>query len=301
MAVSRFVRRVDQLDAIVLDEELQTLLNIQYRKAFKYLPNSILARFGPELDIIFKLLFKYMPLQILRCTFGQNLFQLQYQERYKYKPASDSKLRLLAFANVCLPWFWDRLVRKIILSLPNNELSNKILDVSYVLERKFYACYQTMSLINFCIFLQKSKYVSVVERFLHIRPVYTEPQNIRSVQNDNVDRELLWHGLSEFLGFTLPLINLPKIKGFFKRNCMQRSYKSHFKKYFVHNNTCVICNNIPNFPHTIGCAHVFCYYCISSTLLADPFYVCLDCDVNANGMESLKPLASNKMLIVEKY
>ncbi|GFT27546.1 peroxisome biogenesis factor 2 [Nephila pilipes] len=292
---SQFVRRVDQLDAIVLDEELQTLLNIQYRKAFKYFPNSILARLGPELDFIFKLLFKYMPLQILRCTFGQNLFQLQYRESHTSKPASDNKLRLLAIASVGLPWFWERLVRKIILSLPNNEFSNKFLDVSYVLERKFHACYQFVSLINFCIFLQKSKYMSVMERFLLVRPLYTEPQNIRSVQNDNVDRELMWHGLSEFLGFTLPFINLPKIKGFLKRNCMQRSYKSHFKKYFIQNSTCVICSDIPNFPHTIGCAHVFCYYCISSTLLADPFYVCLDCDVNANGMESLKPLASNKI------
>ncbi|GIY87978.1 peroxisome biogenesis factor 2 [Caerostris darwini] len=287
---SRFVRRVDQLDANLLDEELQILLNTQYRKAFKYLPNSIVARSGPELDILFKFLFKYLPLHVLKCTFGQSLFQLQYRECGTHKLASNTKLGILAFTSVCLPWVWERMVRKSMLSLPNREISFKLFDASYILERKFCALYQLLTLINYCIFLQKSTYMSMNERFLHVRPLYSEPQNIQSVQNDNIDRELIWHGISEFLGFALPLINIPKLKSFLKRTCMPKYYKSHYKKYFIQNNACLICGDVPNFPHTIGCSHVFCYYCISSTLLADPLYICLDCDVKANGMESLNPL-----------
>ncbi|KAF8792161.1 peroxisome biogenesis factor 2-like [Argiope bruennichi] len=292
---SNFVRRVDQLDANVLDEELLHLLNTQYRKAFIYLPNSILARLGPELDVLFKFLFKYLPLSVLKCTFGQNLFQLQYHRSGSHQLASNNRLCTLAFISVCVPWLWDRIVRKIILTWPNNELSNKTLDASYVLERKFSAAHQLFALINFCIFLQKSTYLTLYERLLKVRPLYSVQQNIRSVQNDNIDRELLWHGLSEFLGFALPLINVTKIKGFFKRTFMPKSYKSHYKKYFIHNNLCSICGDIPNFPHTFGCSHVFCYYCISSIVLADPAYLCLDCDIKANGIENLKPLDSAKM------
>lgn len=291
---NNFVRRVDQLDALILDEELLSLLNAQYRKAFKHLPNSLLAKLGPEIDVLFKLLFKYLPLHTLRCSFGQSLFQLQYKQGSSHQPATTGRLQVLAFTSICIPWIWDRIIRRIIMSIPNSDLSGKTLDLSYVVERRFHAFYQILTLVNFCIFLQKSTYQSVVERVLYVRPLYVKPQTIRSAHNDNVDRELLWHGLSEFLGFALPLINIHKIKGFLKRTCLPMYYKDHYKKYFVQNNSCAICGSIPNFPHTIGCSHVFCYYCISSILLADPSYLCLDCDVKANGIDNLKPLASNK-------
>ncbi|KAG8194947.1 hypothetical protein JTE90_021408 [Oedothorax gibbosus] len=290
---TNFVRRVDQLDAVILDEELLSLLNTQYRKAFKYLPNSFLAKLGPEIDILYKLAYKYLPLHFLRCSFGQDLFQLQYKQGSSNLPASDRRLQLLALTSVCVPWIWDRIFRKLILTLPN-DFSTRALGFSYVFERHFHALYQILTLINFCVFLQKSTYQSVVERILRVRPLYVEAQSIRSVQNDNVDRELLWHGLSEFLGFALPLINVQKLKGFFKRTCLPKYYRNHYKKYFIQNNSCAVCGSIPNFPHTIGCSHVFCYYCISSILVADPSYLCLDCDIKASGIENLKPLAANK-------
>ncbi|KFM64457.1 Peroxisome biogenesis factor 2, partial [Stegodyphus mimosarum] len=157
-----YVRRVDQLDAILLDDELYSLLNLHYRKAFKYFPNSLLVRFGPEIDILFKFLYGYLPLQTLRCSFGQSLFHLKYQKYPSYEDASDSKLRLFAVVSVCLPWFWNRLFRRLI-SLGNTTYSHKTLDASYALESKFSTFYQLLTLVNFCIFLQTSAFPTVIE------------------------------------------------------------------------------------------------------------------------------------------
>ncbi|XP_071036709.1 peroxisome biogenesis factor 2 [Parasteatoda tepidariorum] len=292
--MSKFARRVDQLDAICLDEELSNLLNTHYRQAFKYLPNSFTTRLGPEFDILFRFCFKYLPLRYLGGTFGQNLFQLQYRNTNNNNPATNNELRILAFFSICVPWLWERLVRKSLLSLPNTEFGMSIVDASYNFENNFNIVYKMLTLLNFSIFLQKSYYPSVLERLLRLRPLYTAPQDIRRVMDDNVHREMLWYGLAEFLGFIMPLINIHKIKGHFKRTFLSRSSNHVYRRLHMQLNECMICGDIPNFPHTIGCSHVFCYYCIASIVMADPSYLCFDCDVKANGLDSITPLSANE-------
>ncbi|XP_054718480.1 peroxisome biogenesis factor 2-like [Uloborus diversus] len=286
-----YARRVDQLDAIFLDNELLSLLNSNFRRAFSYFPQTVLSRFGPELDTLFKFCYKYLPYHVLGGSFGQNVFQLCYKDSSTLNSPSLKKLQTLAFITIALPWFWDRIIRKLILSL-NNECSRKASDVSYMTESKLRFLYKMMSCVNFCIFLQKGQFSSVEERILNVRPLYMTKQDIRPTQYEGISRELLWHGLCEFLGFILPLINIYRLKGYLRRKCLPWA-KSYRSKYFFNTQTCGICGNVPTFPHTIGCLHVFCYYCISSSILADPVYFCFDCDTTVNGVNCIKPLAIN--------
>lgn len=292
--LSQYARRVDQLDAVCLDSELFSLLNAQFRKSFIYFPSSFIVKAGPELDALFRFIFKYLPLEYLGATFGQNVFELKYFDSKRLHPASKYKLRLLTVLTICLPWFWDRILRRIIENYSQNKDSRRIVKATYSIESKFLTLWKMLSLINFCVFLQRSEFSTLTERFLQMRPLYTASQDIKTVQYSGISREILWHGLDEFLGFTLPLINIYRIKNYAKRfwlSCCKRNTLPTFKRK---NFDCSICGSIPNFPHTIGCEHLFCYYCIASMLLVDPTFVCIDCDFSANGINSIKPLPINK-------
>lgn len=296
--LSQYVRRVDQLDAISLDSELYSLLNTQYRKAFLYFPSCFIANSGPELDILFRLLFRYLPLEFLGSTFGQNVFQLKYYDNKTLSIATKSKLRLLTVLTVGLPWFWDRIVRRIIAYICRHDSSHRMIELSYSLELKFLILWKILSLLNFCVFLQRSKFCTISERFLRMRPLYTTSQEIKILQYDGISKELLWHGLDEFLGFTLPLINVYRIKNICRRFWLRWCYGDKLLKPREKNEDCAICGNIPNFPHTVGCDHIFCYYCIASMVLADPTYACIDCNVSASGLNSIKPVPINKQTLI---
>lgn len=291
--LSQYARRVDQLDALSLDSELFSLLNTQYRKAFLYFPSSVIAKAGPELDLLFRFLFKYLPLQCFGSTFGQNIFDLKYYDNKTLSPASKNKLRILATITVAFPWIWDKIFRRIILLVCRRDKDHDFIEASYSFEVKFLILWKLLSLFNFCVFLQKSKFSTLTERFLQIRPLYRTSQEIRVLQYDRISKELLWHGLDEFLGFTLPLINVHRIKNYFNR-LWRLQYHSEIRIYTAKNEDCGICGSIPNFPHTLGCNHVFCYYCIASMILADPTFVCVECNFAANGLNSIKPVPINK-------
>lgn len=293
--ISQFARRVDQLDAVSFDSELFSLLSTQYRKAFSYFPSSVIVNYGPELDALFRFMFQYLPLECLDSTFGQSVFQLKYYDNKTLSPASKNKLRILAAITVGLPWFWSRIVQKIIIgNYCRNDRSLRIFEASYSIERKFIFLWKMLSLLNFCVFLQRAKFSSVTERILQIRPVYTTPQDIRVLQYGGTTRELLWHGLHEFLGFTLPMINVHRIKNSFRRFWLSWCCRDQLRKYRSKDENCPVCGSIPNFPHTIGCDHVFCYYCIASMVLADPTFICIDCNFAASGLDNIIPVPINK-------
>lgn len=295
--LSRHVRRVDQLDAVSLDSELFAILNAQYRKAFSYLPSSVVAKAGPELDVLFRFLYKYLPLKYLGTTFGLNVFDLKYFDGKTLTLASERKLSLLAAISICLPWFWDRIARRLALNFCSDDWSRQIFEMSCSLELRFLILWKILSLFNFCVFLQRSIYPSLMERILQVRPLYTTPQEIKQLQYDGIGKELLWHGLSELLGFTLPLINVFRLKNYLQRISMSWNPQDWYSKHKTRNDYCLICGDIPNFPHTMGCVHVFCYYCLASMLLADPSFTCLSCDFAAGSLDCIKPVPLNRPTI----
>lgn len=53
---------------------------------------------------------------------------------------------------------------------------------------------------------------SVVERLVQARLVYQRPSMARAISFEYLNRQLVWHELSELLLFMLPLVNLTKIR-----------------------------------------------------------------------------------------
>lgn len=85
------------------------------------------------------------------------------------------------------------------------------------------------------------------------------------------------------MGFTLPLVNYHYVK----RKCRQavnyvmgansRELTKQEKPTLTVNTTCAYCDERPTLPYHMGCAHIFCYYCLKGNLLADEQFECPRC------------------------
>lgn len=136
------------------------------------------------------------------------------------------------------------------------------------------------ALVNIFVFLRKGVYLSLVERLLGLRAQFPQRHGLRQVGYEFMTRELMWHGFSEFLFFLLPLINFQRIKNTFTR--WARGQRSGDEGHLQHRTqtdllSCAVCNECPVLPREVGCRHVFCYYCISANLAADPNFACPQC------------------------
>ena len=79
--------------------------------------------------------------------------------------------------------------------------------------------------------------------------------------------------LAEFASFAVPLINVQKAKNVFKRLFSSSSTTQSIKQSSRTDQDCekcAICEQRPTNVREIGCAHVFCFYCATTSLTADP-------------------------------
>ncbi|CAJ0967407.1 unnamed protein product [Ranitomeya imitator] len=119
---------------------------------------------------------------------------------------------------------------------------------------------------------KQGKFATLTERLLGIRSVFKKPQDVRQVGFDFMNREILWHGFAEFLIFLLPLVNTQKLKSKLFSWCRPvRGLRLADPSVATICKECCLCGEWPTMPHTIGCTHVFCYYCIKSNYMADMY------------------------------
>ncbi|XP_013777289.1 peroxisome biogenesis factor 2-like [Limulus polyphemus] len=287
--------RVNQLDAAALDEELLSLLCGRVNEALKYFKAGLFTSIGPELQALLKLVVWKLTLYSNGSTIGQNLLNLEYKHAESTCSLSSRRAILFAFFTVGLPWLKERLevlVRPFVAA----ENMSKVRDGVEWIETTI----KLGNMLNFLIFLQQGKYCLLSERVLHIRNMSSTVQPLRQVQYEYMNRELLWHGFAEFLTFVLPLINVHRMKNILWRFIFSRKETptSVETRTYADAATCAVCKKWPIIPHDIGCRHVYCYYCISSNVLAEEQFRCPSCGVRAKGMNSLQPVSviSNPLL-----
>lgn len=142
---------------------------------------------------------------------------------------------------------------------------------------------QLASLINFLVFLRKGQHPVLAERIVGARAVFTKSNVVRDITYQYMNRELLWHGFAEFLIFLLPLINTRSLKAtvsaiVFGRESVDREGAGKGQGVWKE---CGLCREWPTMPHTVGCQHVFCYYCIKSHSISDACLTCPQCGAEA--------------------
>lgn len=295
--------RINQLDALELDAALEQLVWSQFSQCFQHCRPGLLTPLEPELRALLQLLLWRFTLYSSSSTVGQSLLSLRYHNASSsssplYRPLSrGQKLGLLLLA-AGPRWLQERshnlplclgtgfssggLVSEGVARFLQQGLRRSLTLVSSIV--------QLASLVNFLVFLRKGRHPVLAERIVGARAVFSKPNVVREITYQYMNRELLWHGFAEFLIFLLPLINTKKVKA--------RLYSTLFGGAVTEVGgaregqgvweECALCGEWPTMPHTVGCPHVFCYYCIKSHAVADAYFTCPKCGVEAGQPEPAK-------------
>ncbi|XP_008274503.1 peroxisome biogenesis factor 2 isoform X2 [Stegastes partitus] len=294
------VLRISQLDALELDSALEQLVWTQFSQCFQNCRPGLLTPLEPELRALLHLLVWRFTLYSSSATVGQSLLSLRYHSTYslspRYRTLSPRQKLSLAVLTAGPQWLQERSHKLLpFLGLssqgPTSErdggllqqgLRNALTIVSSI--TKF------ASLINFLVFLRNGRHPVLAERITGAQAVFSKPNVVRDVTYQYMNRELLWHGFAEFLIFLLPLINTRKLKATVSSLVFggespdgkgARERQEIWKE-------CGLCREWPTMPHTVGCQHVFCYYCIKSHSIADAYLTCPKCGAEAGQPELVK-------------
>ncbi|KAM4705849.1 peroxisome biogenesis factor 2 [Rhinophrynus dorsalis] len=281
------VLRISQLDAVELNKALEQLIWSQFNSCFQGFKPGLLTRFEPELKAFLWLFLWRYTIFTKNATVGQAILNIHYKndlsQTKNYRPMNKQQKVWFALFTIGGKWLEER---------GYDLLSNHPFGTSFQKTKSVLNAVSGLlklgALLNFLIFLQQGKFATLTERLLGIRSVFRKPQDIRQVGFDYMNREILWHGFAEFLIFLLPLINTHKLKSKLFSWLKPLKVQGHNDPSLaVLCKECCLCGEWPAMPHTIGCSHVFCYYCIKSNCMADMYFTCPKC---SSPVHSLQPL-----------
>ncbi|KAM6977681.1 peroxisome biogenesis factor 2 [Aplochiton taeniatus] len=297
------VLRINQLDAFELDSALEQLVWAQFSQCFQHFRPGLLTPLEPELKALLQLLLWRFTVYSSSATVGQSLLDLRYHNALssspRYQPLSRWQKLGMALLSVGPIWLRER-SHTLLLSLglgtgaggpPTEEGGRLRLGLRRSLNL-LSSVAQVASLVNFLVFLRKGRHPSLSERLLGVRAVFSKAQGGRDVTFQYVNRELLWHGFAEFLIFLLPLVNVRRMK-VAARSLLgggggEAAAADGAREGSGAWRECGLCGEWPTMPHTAGCGHVFCYYCVKSHAIADPYLTCPKCGAETGRPEPVK-------------
>ncbi|XP_046872973.1 peroxisome biogenesis factor 2 isoform X2 [Hypomesus transpacificus] len=285
------VLRISQLDAFELDSALEQLLWSQFSQCFQNLGPGLLTPLEAELKVLLQMLVWRFSVYPGSFTVGQALLGLRFHNALSHAPRYRSltfRQRVgLLLLGAGPRWLRERshsLLRSLGADPGQGGARSEGLRKGLGL---LSGLVQTANLVNFLVFLRKGRHPSLSERILGVRAVFSRPPGARNVAFQYVNRELLWHGFAEFLIFLLPLVDMRRAKAAL-RYFLSGPAEEGEGAGAGGGQECGFCGEWPTMPHTIGCPHVFCYYCVKSHAIADGYLTCPQCGQEAAGAEPLQ-------------
>lgn len=272
MAESTFVSRVNQVDAVQLDDEIYKVLRSQTDEITKYFAPGKIVKWRPEVDVLVKYLIWNYSLKTNSSSFGQRLLNLSYKNL-------DRRKAVLLFLFLSIPdYLRERLVNEnfILERLPSSYQRSKYKGYIEQVDNFFH-------LLNFIwtfFFLHLGNQPRYAEKLLGIYNQSSTMNKPRSIGYSYMTRELLWHGLIELFTISLPMIDFRRIQKMWNSLWLPKKKE---KSIVVNckleaNAICSYCSQPPILPRWAGCPHVFCYYCLEALFtIMDP-YKCPICD-----------------------
>ncbi|KAJ8279706.1 hypothetical protein COCON_G00067720 [Conger conger] len=281
------VLRISQLDAFELDTALEQLVWSQFTQCFQHFKPGHLTPFEPELKALLQLLLWRFTIYSQSATVGQSLLNIRYKndlsQAQRYRPMSRSQKLWFALCTIGEKWLKER-SHSLFLTRPAESAVHKARHALSFLN----GFAKVASLLNFFLFLQKGRFPTLSERFLGVRAVFSRPQGVRDIGFQYMNRELLWHGFAEFLIFLFPLVNTRKLKASVCSLFAPLDGQGGRATEAAHCTECALCGEWPTMPHTIGCRHAFCYYCVKSHAIADMYLSCPKCGSEVRSLEPVK-------------
>jgi peroxin-2 len=301
------IMRSCQLDSIIIDKEIFSILKELFLKIFEVYKPSFRDKYQFEIKFFINLLIYRFSVLESKPTYGCKLQNLKYRNEMahssKYSMFNGTtdlskEQKLMYFAlKVLTPYLYEKF-NEYMTSHGWSEYSNrnpkkKLWKLFQSLEK----IYKLSSLLNFYIFLYNGKYTSIVDRLLKIRLVYDNENSNRIISNDYLSFQLVWFVLTNFLLFILPFLNIKGIKNYLK-GLLNMKRINKYKDLPL--DQCAICkeNNEDmnascpiHIPYITNCGHIYCYYCIKSEMINSSgnkkksMYMCPRCSVIVKDIE----------------
>jgi peroxin-2 len=260
-----YVLRVNQLDALRLDTEITEIFSSQFMKIFTFFPGDFVERFKPEITAFLDFLFFRFSIYVVDSTYGNKSQNLQFTNA-DASPLLYWKKIAYGLLTIGGKWVWTR---------GTQGISDHRNVINYI-----ETIYKVFSIINFLDFLLHGKYISVLGRILGMRLMYRTIDAQRSMNFEYMNRQLVWHGFTEFMMFILPLINVQKVKNFLARSFQKPKNPEKSKT------SCRICFRDPILiPYISNCNHLFCYSCIKQNCMEDDTYACPQCETRITSIK----------------
>lgn len=260
---SRYVSRVNKLDALQLDAAIETILREQQSRLKHGFLGQKLLDYQKYLYLITNSTIWWYSVKSFHSTLGQQLLAMKYNsEQLSGKPTLAKHYALY----VLIPQLYK------MHSEGSIGLGESRLDKFLYIMETFYLITKVWIFFRFC---NNGQRPSVTDNLLGIDLYSTEMK--RTVSYRYMNRELIWNGFMEFLTYTIPLINWTKIKNQIRRPFQSSQVKRAVEPKFDHETLCSFCQERPTMPHHFGCGHIYCYYCLLGNLEADKGFTCIEC------------------------
>ncbi|OLL24972.1 Peroxisomal biogenesis factor 2 [Neolecta irregularis DAH-3] len=217
--------------------------------------------------------------------FGATAYSLGLLDR---KPSIRQKL-LYGLATIGIRYVWTK-VGYYVTENSWGERTSGTKKKLWILLQYVDTAHETFSLVNFLLFLYNGHYRTIIDRLLGLRLVPLAGNSNRQVSFEFLNRQLVWHTLTEFLLFILPLLKLPRLKRQLEKRFIPTANEKGLLA-FLPQRTCAICfqeqsaggisTTIVNAYQADDCGHLYCYGCIVARLkLAEgDGWPCLRCGI----------------------
>ncbi|GAA5922922.1 pex2/pex10/pex12 family protein [Sporobolomyces koalae] len=259
------ISRVAQLDASLLDHELEGILHAPVKSALEGVSTPGRTSWEPEVLALLRLAVLKMSLWDTASSYGSSLQNLRYRNEGKHSrqglqsTAVDSSLtrtqKLLYTALFVLPPYlhvrlqdtmlasswsdeplprsWGSLVDVRRLFVPRPRRQEELIQWKREWKRSLWELMgvgeklgAVAALANFLVFLYNGRYRTLVDRVLKMRLVYAQRSASPNVSFEYLNRQLVWEAFTEFLLFLLPLIKLRRLRLRLSKSIIARTNRS---------------------------------------------------------------------------
>uniref|UniRef100_A0A8C4QZ29 RING-type E3 ubiquitin transferase (cysteine targeting) n=1 Tax=Eptatretus burgeri TaxID=7764 RepID=A0A8C4QZ29_EPTBU len=253
--------RVRVLDAAELDDSLEDLLWSQLCRCFQMFHPGLLSPWEPELRSILAFLLWQLSVLDKGATVGQVLFGIHYSLRAGgASPNRRDRLRLV-WLSVIGRWL---LRRAQVIAPSRMEIPGRSRAVALLL-----GLAHSVRLACWMVCLLAGGPIRPTEHLLGMHMMFSGKAVARQVSFEFTSRELLWDGFAQLLTCTFPLIHTTWP---FQSSSQMFGHLQPRSTVADDVPCCTACKKAVTLPHTGNCSHLFCYYCLSNSLLSNPRY-----------------------------
>lgn len=216
--MSEAVNRINQYDALMIDQECKSMLFTQLLKVFDYFPQKFKIQYEDELRLFLEFLFYKMTIGSsykrkdasgnINVTSNQtpgNLLQNLEFGLDALHPLTSTQKILYVLLKILLPYLMKKF-----------QVTKKYKIVAKAIK--------IIKFVNFIYFMVSFKYRNIIERILKIDLYTKNPELKRNLDFTYINRVIVWNALGKSMTSFLPFLDFSKIMSFFASTASIATY-----------------------------------------------------------------------------